>query len=84
MRISTEHVDSFFFSRSNALIELRNLAKIKDTTETVCQRNSPETAQQNFLKLCCNEGHNVYICKSTVNFNSIFVLELRTFELWPK
>ena len=24
-----------------------------------CQRNSSETAQQNFLKLCSNEGHNV-------------------------
>ena len=29
------------------------------TTETVCQFNSSETAQQNFLKLCNNEGHNV-------------------------
>ena len=36
--------------------ELRNLAKIKDTTETVCQRNSSEAAQQNFLKFCSNEG----------------------------
>ena len=48
----------FFFSES-ALFELKNLAKMKDTTETVCQRNSSETAQQNFLKLCSNEGHNV-------------------------
>ena len=32
---------------------------MKDTTETVCQHNSDETAQQNFLKLCSNEGHNV-------------------------
>ena len=31
---------------------------MKDTTKTVCQRNSTETAQQNFLKLCSNEGHN--------------------------
>ena len=23
-----------------------------------CQRNSSETAQQNFMKLCSNEGHN--------------------------
>ena len=24
-----------------------------------CQRNSSETAQQNFMKLCSYEGHNV-------------------------
>ena len=58
MRISTGNFDSFFFSVLRPF-ELRNLAKIKDTTETVCQRNSSETAQQNFLKLCSNEGHNV-------------------------
>ena len=39
MRISTGNFDSFFFSRSYALFELRNLAKMNDTTETVCQRN---------------------------------------------
>ena len=32
---------------------------MKDTSETVCQRNSSETAQQNFVKLCSYEGHNV-------------------------
>ena len=54
------------------------LAKMKDTTETVCQRNSSETAQQNFLKLCSNEGHNVQMCISTGNFDSIqALLELR-------
>ncbi|XP_078325935.1 uncharacterized protein LOC111122494 isoform X2 [Crassostrea virginica] len=42
-----------------ALFELRNLIQIKDTTKTVCQHNSSETAQQNFLKLCSDEGHNV-------------------------
>ena len=47
-----------FFSRNYGLVELRNLTKMKDTTETVCQRNSTE-AQQNFRKLCSNEGHNV-------------------------
>ena len=57
--ISTGNFDSIFFSRSYALFELRNLAKMKDTTQTVCQRNSSETAQQNFLKLYGNEGHNV-------------------------
>ena len=48
-----------FFSRSNSLFQLRNLAKMKDTTETVCQHNSSETAQQNFLKLCGCEGHTM-------------------------
>ena len=37
----------FFLSRNSALFELRNLTKMKDTTETVCQHNSSETAQQN-------------------------------------
>ena len=43
------------------LFELRNLTKMKDTTETVTysQRNSSENAQQNFLKLCSYEGQNV-------------------------
>ena len=49
-----------FFSQSYALFELRNLAKMKDTTETVRQCNSSETTQQNFVKLCSYEGHNVY------------------------
>ena len=39
-----------FFSRIYALFELRNLAKMKDTTETVGQHNSTETAQQNCVK----------------------------------
>ena len=58
MRILTGNFDSIF-SRNYAFFELRNLTKMKDTTETVCQRNSSETAQQNFLKLCINEGLNV-------------------------
>ena len=41
-----------FFSRIYALYELRNLTKMKDTTETVGQTNSTETAQQNCVKLC--------------------------------
>ena len=36
-----------FFSRRYSLFELRNLIKMKDTTETVYQRNSSEVAQQN-------------------------------------
>ena len=43
MGISTGNFDSLFFSRSYALFELRNLAKMKDTTETVGQHNSTET-----------------------------------------
>ena len=49
----------FFFSRNYALFELRNLTKMKDTNETVCQRNSSKVAQQNSLTLCSYEGHNV-------------------------
>ena len=42
-----------------------------------CQRNSSETARQNFVKLCSYmyEGHDVKI------FDSIFFPELRPFEL---
>ena len=32
MCIATENVDSILFTRSNAIFELRNLAKMKDTT----------------------------------------------------
>ena len=48
-----------FFLGILPLFELRNLAKMKDTIETVCQRNSSKSAQQNFVKLCRYEGHNV-------------------------
>ena len=48
---------------------------MKDTTETVCQRNSPEAAQQNFVKLCSKEGPNVQMCTSTGNSDSIFLWE---------
>ena len=33
--------------------------QMKDTTETVCQRNSSKAVQQNFKILCSYEGHNV-------------------------
>ena len=48
-----------FFSLNYALFELRNLAKMKDTTETVGQHNFTETAHKNCGKLCSYEGHNV-------------------------
>ena len=70
--IFTRNFDSIFFSRSYAFFELRNLSKMKILLNTDCQRNSSETAQQNFVKLCSYEGHNVQICKSTGNFDSIF------------
>ena len=41
-----------FFSGKYAPFELRNLAKIKLTTEKVCQNNFSETTQQNLVKLC--------------------------------
>ena len=60
MSISTGNFDSFFLSsRSYDNFELRTLANMKDTTETVCQRISSETAQQNFVKLYSYEGLNV-------------------------
>ena len=86
MCISTGNFDSIFFSLNYALFELRNLTKMKDTTETVDQRNSTETAQQNFVKLCSYEGHNMYICISTGNFDCIFFLGVTPFlnlEIWP-
>ena len=61
MCISTVNFDSIFFWRVMRLFVLRNLTKIKNTTvlKTVRQRNSTETAQQNFVKLYCYEGYNV-------------------------
>ena len=52
-----------------------------------CKRNSSETAQQNFVKLCSYEGHNVQMRISTGNFDSIFFLGVTLFlnlEIWPK
>ena len=52
-----------------------------------CQRNSSETAQQNFMKLCSYEGHNAKMHIYTGNFDSIFFLGVRPFlnlEIWPK
>ena len=48
-----------FFSLNYALFELRNLMKMKDTTETVGQHTSTENAQQNFVIFCSYVGHNV-------------------------
>ena len=48
-----------FLSQNYTRFELRNLTKMKDTIETVRQRNSSEAAQQNFLKLCSYEGHKM-------------------------
>ena len=59
----------------------RNLAKMKDTTGTACQRNSSETAQQNFVKLFSYEGHNLYMRISTGNFYSFFFRSYALFEL---
>ena len=50
MHISTGKSDSIFLGVM-PLFEHRNLTKIEDTTQNVCQRNSTETAQHNFVKL---------------------------------
>ena len=44
-----------------------------------CQRNSSETAQQNFMKLCSYEGHIEEMRISIGNFDSFFFSELRPF-----
>ena len=62
----------FFFFLNYFLFELRNLTKLKDTTETVGQHTSSETAQQNCVILCSYEGHNVQICIFTGNADLIF------------
>ena len=52
-----------FFTGSNAPYELRTLTKIKDTT--IRQRNSTETAKQNFVKeefiSLLNFGQNYFV-----------------------
>ena len=48
-----------FFLGAMPLFELRNLTKMKDTTETVAQHDSTETAHKNCVKLCSYERHNV-------------------------
>ena len=85
--ISTGTFESIFLSRSFALFQFRNLAKMKETTETVCQHNSSETAQQNFVKLCSYEGQTMWMCISTGTFNPFFFLRVTPFfnlEIWPK
>ena len=68
-----------YFSWSYARFELRNFAKMKDTTETVCQRNSSVTAQQNF-------GNTVVVkdipcrCAQEILIQ-FFFSDLRPFEL---
>ena len=50
-------------------------------------RNSSETPEQNFVKLCSYEGHNVFMRMSTGNFDSILLLRGMPFlnlEIWPK
>ena len=51
----TQEILIQFFSGNYAPFELRNLATFKYTIETVCQRNSSETAQQIIVKLCSDE-----------------------------
>ena len=49
--------------------------KSKILLKIVRQHNSTETAQQNFVKLCSYEGHNVYIWIFTGNADLIFFKE---------
>ena len=52
---------NFFSIRITPFFELKNLTKMKDTTETICQRNSSEASQQNFVKLCCFKAQIEYM-----------------------
>ena len=62
----------FLFLGVMPLFELIIWQKLKVLLKTVHQCNSPETAQQNFMKLCSYEGHNVTICIFTGNADLIF------------
>ena len=57
VKVVSRNMSPQMFLKSNRII--RNLTKMKDTTETVCQRTFSEAAQQNFMKLCRYEGCNV-------------------------
>ena len=48
-----------FFSGSNAPFRTSKFDEMKDTTETVGQHDSTETAHKNCVKLCIYERHNV-------------------------
>ena len=52
----------FFFLGVMPLLNLEIWPKWKILLKTVRQPNSTGTAQQNFLKLCSYEEHNVKIC----------------------
>ena len=72
MCMSTGNYDSIFFSRSYAPFNLEFWPKY--TTETVCQPNSSETMQQNFMKLNSYQGHYVIILIiHHPNFSSVFL-----------
>ena len=60
---------------------------MKDSTETVCQRNSSETAQQNFVKLCSGEGQIPCRCAYSQDILIQLFMGVMPFfnlEIWPK
>ena len=60
MCMSTGNFDSFFFSELHPFWTLKfDKNERYYWLETVCQCNTSETVQQNFVKLYSNEGHNV-------------------------
>ena len=70
-----------FFSRSNAPIWTWEIwPKLRILLETR-QRNSTETAQQNFVKLCSYEGHN-FSRKCWFNLFKEQLISL--LKIWPK
>ena len=77
----------FFFSRSYAHFEFRNLAIMEDSTETVCQRNSSETARQNFLNLCSCKVHTcrcAYPQEVLIPYFFLGITPFLNLEIWPK
>ena len=76
-----------FFSQNYALFELRNLIKIKDTNETVCQRNSSETVHRiswNVVVMKDIMCSYAYPQEIVIHFFFIGITPFLNFEIWPK
>ena len=87
MCISTGNVDSFFFLRVTPFfnLEIWPKWKIHVLIKTVYQRNSSETAQQNFVQLCSNKGHKMRISTEIlIQFFFLGITPFYNFKIWPK
>ena len=87
MCITTINFDSIFFLGVTSFLNLEIWPKWKILLKTACQRNSSETAQQNFVKLCnCLDVHFYRKCwfdllkeqfVSLLNFGQNYFVQLR-------